>query len=82
MHSLESAYGNWLLKVFRVLICSRLHLRWLNSEVRRCGSKFFDLYSSSPSNQRGGNRNVMAASFAIFAQLKPSGDYRRTHDVA
>ena len=23
MHSLESAYGNWLLKVFRVLICSR-----------------------------------------------------------
>ena len=29
-----------------------------------------------------GTRNVMAASFAIFAQLKPSGDYRRTHDVA
>src|SRR5206468_7630633 len=24
MHSLESVYGNWLLKVFRVLICSRL----------------------------------------------------------
>ena len=29
-----------------------------------------------------GTRNMMAASFAIFAQLKPSGDYRRTHDVA
>ena len=24
----------------------------------------------------------MVASFAIFAQLKPSGDYRQTHDVA
>jgi hypothetical protein len=29
-----------------------------------------------------GTRNVMAASFAIFAQLKPSGDYHRTHGVA
>jgi hypothetical protein len=27
-------------------------------------------------------QHVMAASFAIFAQLKPSGDYRRTQDVA
>jgi hypothetical protein len=32
--------------------------------------------------QHGWRRNVMAASFAIFAQLKPSGDYRRTRDVA
>jgi len=22
MHLLESAYGNWLIKVFRVLVCS------------------------------------------------------------
>jgi hypothetical protein len=29
-----------------------------------------------------GTRNVMAASFAISAQLKPNGDYRRRHDVA
>lgn len=41
----------------------------IHAEHFRCGSTV-------------GTRNVMAASFAIFAQLKPSGDYRRTHDVA
>jgi hypothetical protein len=32
--------------------------------------------------RRLGTGDVMAASFAIFAQLKPSDDYRRTHGVA
>jgi len=41
-----------------------------------------DSRGASSSGSTVGTRNVMAASFAIFAQLKPSGDYRRTHGVA
>jgi hypothetical protein len=46
-------------------------------DIVGCGNTIMDSPRSTV-----GTRNVMAASFAIFAQLKPSGDYRRTHNVA
>jgi hypothetical protein len=62
--------------------CARL----INSAKHRNRQNFNLRFRRTPSRfsrvERCKGPRSMVASFAIFAQLKPSGDYRPTHDVA